>query len=206
MSVFSDLYDAHLTISGHPIAWREILGNAFGLASAVGGMRRKVWAWPVGIIGNVLLFTVFFFTATSNDHPNPLLGQAGRQVFFIIVSVYGWWKWRQNQRSGAGAPAVVPRWATPRERAAYLGVAAVGRRRLLLRLHRDHRRLPGRVVVLPGRRVDLRRLDGGDLRDGPRLGRLLAVLDRGRPGRRAAAAARRTSTRRPSCTASTGSS
>jgi nicotinamide mononucleotide transporter len=126
MSVFSDLYDAHLTISGHPIAWREILGNGFGLASAVGGMRRKVWAWPVGIIGNILLFTVFFFTATSNDHPNPLLGQAGRQVFFIIVSVYGWMKWRQNERSGTGAPAVVPRWATPRERAAYLGAAAVG--------------------------------------------------------------------------------
>jgi nicotinamide mononucleotide transporter len=35
-------------------------------------------------------------------------------------------KWRQNERSGTGAPAVVPRWATPRERAAYLGVAAVG--------------------------------------------------------------------------------
>jgi nicotinamide mononucleotide transporter len=29
------------------------------MASAVGGMHRKVWAWPVGIVGNVLLFTVF---------------------------------------------------------------------------------------------------------------------------------------------------
>ena len=31
------------------ILWREIIGNLFGLASAVGGMRRRVWAWPVGI-------------------------------------------------------------------------------------------------------------------------------------------------------------
>ena len=53
MSVFTTLYDAHLTISGHDITWREIIGNAFGLASAVGGMRRRVWAWPVGIVGNV---------------------------------------------------------------------------------------------------------------------------------------------------------
>ena len=127
MSVFTDLYEAHLTIGGHDITWREILGNAFGLASAVGGMRRKVWAWPVGIIGNVLLFTVFLFTATESDHGgSPLYGQAARQVFFVIVSVYGWWRWSTNQRSGAGAPAVVPRWATGRERVAYLAAAAVG--------------------------------------------------------------------------------
>jgi nicotinamide mononucleotide transporter len=126
MSVITDLYDAHLTIAGHDITWREILGNAFGLASAVGGMRRRVWAWPVGIVGNALLFTVFFFTATTTDHPNPLYGQAGRQVFFIVVSVYGWVRWRQNRRRGNGAPAVVPRWATGRERAVYLSAAAVG--------------------------------------------------------------------------------
>ena len=53
------LFDATVTIAGHEILWREIVGNLFGLASAVGGLRRKVWAWPVGIVGNVLLFTVF---------------------------------------------------------------------------------------------------------------------------------------------------
>jgi nicotinamide mononucleotide transporter len=121
-STIDTLYNAHLTISGHDITWREIVGNLFGLASAVGGMRRKVWAWPVGIVGNALLFTVFFFTATTNDHPNPLLGQAGRQVFFIVVSVYGWRRWRANQRAGTGAPAVRPRWASAAERTTY-GVA-----------------------------------------------------------------------------------
>ena len=190
MSVFTDLYEAHLTIGGHDITWREILGNAFGLASAVGGMRRQVWAWPVGIIGNVLLFTVFLFTATEGDHGgSPLLGQAGRQVFFIVVSVYGWWRWSQNQRSGDGAPAVV---AALGDGAGAGGLPRASARRcrgLLRRLPRDRCRLPGGVVVLPGRRVDLRRLDRRDLRDGPRLGGLLAVLDRRRPGRRAAAAA-----------------
>ena len=128
MSVFQDLYDAHLTIAGHAITWREILGNAFGLASAVGGMRRRVWAWPVGIVGNVLLFTVFFFTAAQADHGGqPLYGQAGRQIFFIVVSIYGWTRWRQTQRAGgAGAPAVVPRWATARERTTFLVVGGVG--------------------------------------------------------------------------------
>jgi nicotinamide mononucleotide transporter len=130
MSLFQTLYDAHLTISGHDITWREIVGNGFGLTSAIGGMRRRVWAWPVGIVGNVLLFTVFFFTAASSDYAGgPLYGQAGRQIFFIVVSIYGWWRWARNRRTGgggSGGAAVVPRWATGRERAAYLVVALAG--------------------------------------------------------------------------------
>jgi nicotinamide mononucleotide transporter len=123
MSVFTTLYEAHLTISGHDITWREIVGNAFGLASAVGGMRRRVWAWPVGIVGNVLLFTVFLFTGTSTDHAGPLYGQAARQVFFVLVSIYGYWRWQENRRNGSGGPAVVPRWATGAERLAYVAAA-----------------------------------------------------------------------------------
>jgi nicotinamide mononucleotide transporter len=127
MSLFSSLYDAHLTISGHAITWREIVGNAFGLASAVGGMRRRIWAWPVGIVGNVLLFTVFLGTAvgSSGEQHATLLGQSGRQVFFIATSVYGWWRWRENRRGRVDAVAVVPRWATPAERVPLLlGAAA----------------------------------------------------------------------------------
>ena len=124
MSLFTSAYDAHLTIRSHQITWREIIGNVFGFASAIGGLRRRVWAWPVGIVGNVLLFTVFIGTAFSGN-TQPLLGQAGRQVFFILVSVYGWNRWRQNRHADVAAPAVRPRWATARERAVYIGSALV---------------------------------------------------------------------------------
>jgi nicotinamide mononucleotide transporter len=127
VSVFQTMYDAHLSVSGHDITWREIVGNAFGFASAIGGLRRKVWAWPVGIVGNVLLFTVFIGTAVVGGQNIPLLGQAGRQVFFVAVSLYGWQRWQQNRRrtTDTEAPAVQPRWASARERAAYLAVGAV---------------------------------------------------------------------------------
>ncbi|MDX6302124.1 MAG: nicotinamide mononucleotide transporter [Nocardioidaceae bacterium] len=130
MSLAATLYDAHLTIAGHPITWREILGNGFGFASAVGGLRRRVWAWPVGIVGNVLLFTVFIAATTTAAAQAPLYGQAGRQVFFVITSMYGWYRWNEVRRArGAGSdrPAVTPRWATASERTGYLvgGVAAV---------------------------------------------------------------------------------
>ena len=130
MSLFQELYDAHLTIGGHELLWREIVGNVFGLASALLGMRRRVSAWPVGIIGNVLLFTVFIGGALGGPFDEAgkadLWGQAGRQVFFVIVSVYGWHRWHENRKRGgqATAPAVSPRWANARERTGYFCAAA----------------------------------------------------------------------------------
>lgn len=124
--IVSDFFYAELTVLGHPIAWREVVGNLFGFGSAILGMRRTVWAWPVGIIGNALLFTVFMGVWFANPQEHSLFGQAARQVFFIATSVYGWWRWRQSRRIRVkGAPAITPRWATRTERLVYL-VAAAG--------------------------------------------------------------------------------
>jgi nicotinamide mononucleotide transporter len=120
------LYEAEIEIGSSHILWREIIGNLIGLASAIGGMRRRVWAWPVGIVGNIMLFTVFLGVAFDNPNGVTLYGQAGRQVFFIGVSLWGWQRWRATRRSGvAGDKAVVPRWATTAERWALICVAAV---------------------------------------------------------------------------------
>ncbi len=127
MSWFEQVFAAHLTIGGHDITYREVVGNIFGLASAIGGLRRKIWAWPVGIVGNVLLFTVFLGVAFGNPQGATLYGQAGRQIFFIAASVYGWFRWQQTKHQpGSGGAAVLPRWATPRERLAYLVTALAG--------------------------------------------------------------------------------
>ncbi|TFC93214.1 nicotinamide riboside transporter PnuC [Cryobacterium sinapicolor] len=109
------LFDAQLQIGTQTILWREIIGNVFGILSAVGGMRRKVWAWPVGIVGNVLLFTVFLGAVFGTPNPVNLLGQAGRQIMFIIVSVFGWIQW-SNHRRGLTQNAVAPHWAGARAR------------------------------------------------------------------------------------------
>jgi nicotinamide mononucleotide transporter len=80
MNPIEGLFDAGLVIADPTILWREVIGTVFGMASAVGGMHRKVWAWPVGIVGNVLLFTVFLGAVFGATNPVNLLGQAGRQV------------------------------------------------------------------------------------------------------------------------------
>ena len=125
MSAINWLYTAQWHVDGHAIYYREIFGNLFGLASAVGGMRRRVWAWPVGIVGNVMLFTVFLGSWTSHSHQAPLIGQAGRQVFFVITSIYGWHRWADARRASTDAPAVTPRWATGDERRKLLLAAVI---------------------------------------------------------------------------------
>lgn len=129
IDLLKTLFEAKIDIGGYPLLWREIIGNLFGFASAIGGLRRRVWAWPVGIIGNVILFTVFFGMAFqfAPDDRHPLFGQAFRQVFFVITSVYGWWRWNQTRQGRApDAPAITPRWASVKERLGYLGVWLVG--------------------------------------------------------------------------------
>ena len=109
---------------GQTLLIREVIGNAFGLASALGGMRRKVWAWPVGIVGNLLLLTVFLASILDPAHSLPaLLGQAGRQIMFIAVAIYGWIRWRRAADEGG---QVTPRWASNATRVGLVVVLIVG--------------------------------------------------------------------------------
>ncbi|MCY7394915.1 MAG: nicotinamide mononucleotide transporter family protein [Nocardioides sp.] len=114
-----------IPVGGGSLSVREVIGNLFGLGSALLGMRRLVWAWPVGLVGNVLLFTVFVSGELGDVATEPLWGQAGRQVMFVAVSLYGWWRW-QGSRGSSGGGAVTPHWAGRTERLQLLVVAAVG--------------------------------------------------------------------------------
>jgi len=109
---------------GQSLLVREVVGNVFGLASALGGMRRRVWAWPVGIVGNLLLLTVFLGSILSPEQSLPhLLGQAGRQIMFIAVAIYGWIRWRQ---AASGTGQVTPRWAPTGARIGLVLVLVIG--------------------------------------------------------------------------------
>ncbi|ROR80658.1 nicotinamide mononucleotide transporter [Plantibacter flavus] len=129
MGILLWLFDATFRIGDQVVLWREVVGNLFGLASALGGMRRRAWAWPVGIIGNALLLTVFLGAVFHTPNPTNLLGQAGRQLMFIVVSVYGWVQWRRVERVEVttGPVAVIrPRWAGWRVRLVLVGLLLGG--------------------------------------------------------------------------------
>jgi len=128
VSLLEWLVHGTIPVAGGTLSVPEVVGNAFGLASAILGMRRGVWAWPAGLVGNVLLFVVFASGELSGVVAEPLWGQAGRQVFFAAVAVYGWWRWRALGRDGGASDgrAIAPRWATGAERLQLLVLAVVG--------------------------------------------------------------------------------
>ncbi len=128
MTLIEWLLNGQLHVGGGTLSVREVVGNLFGLASAVLGMRRVVWAWPVGLVGNLLLFTVFVSGELSGVTTEPLWGQAGRQLFFIAVALYGWVRWTRLRAAGGSADgrAITPRWATPRERLMLVLLGIVG--------------------------------------------------------------------------------
>lgn len=136
MDFLVQLLDAKIQFGDTFILWREVIGNLFGLASAYGGMKRAVWAWPIGIMGNVFLFTVFLGNVFNTPQAVDLYGQAGRQIMFIMVSIYGWYRWSQSKRNEPteidpsrsivtepheNTAAIQPRWATRNERLGLIG-------------------------------------------------------------------------------------
>ena len=129
-NVFQQAIDAAIPIGPYQLHWIELIAVLIGVASAWFGMKRRVWAWPVGIIANIMLFFVYLGALFGADERIPLFGQAGRQVFFILTSIYGWWRWTQVRRlNHAGdltGAAITPRWATGRERTAVVAFWLVG--------------------------------------------------------------------------------
>ncbi len=119
MSLIKWLFESTLHFGSKSIPLREIIGGVLGLTSAILGMRRKVAAWPVGIIGDALLFTVFLGAVFAYaDQPSAnFYGQASRNLLLIVVSVYGWIRWAHHRRAnGSEQPAVNPRWTTTAEK------------------------------------------------------------------------------------------
>ncbi len=129
-NVFQQLIDAAIPIGPYQLHWIELIAVLIGVGSAWFGMKRRVWAWPVGIVANVMLFFVYLGALFGADERIPLFGQAGRQVFFILTSIYGWWRWSRVRRTShagdSSGAAITPRWATANERTAVIALWLVG--------------------------------------------------------------------------------
>ena len=96
------------------MAWLPLNGFelAAALLSGIGvflSVRQVVWNWPFGIV-SVLMYAWIFFHAR-------LYADAGLQLFYATISVYGWWHWVVGGRraaAGTALPAVLPVTRLPR--------------------------------------------------------------------------------------------
>lgn len=80
-----DFFLNPITFLGSQTSWLEIFAILFTLASVFLTNLRKKSLYPIGIVGTILFFFVFWSAK--------LYASAGLQVYFTLVQLYGWWFW-----------------------------------------------------------------------------------------------------------------
>ena len=65
----------------------------FGLVSVFLSTRENIWSWPTAIV-NVGLYSVLFFR-------EKLYADMGLQVIYLLLSLYGWYKWLYGGENGS---------------------------------------------------------------------------------------------------------
>lgn len=80
-----------ITLWGYPLSLLEAL--AFGLALACVWLEvlEIHWAWPLAILSSLLYGWLF--------QAHRLYGEAGLQLFFVLLSIWGWWQWLHGRRA-----------------------------------------------------------------------------------------------------------
>ena len=63
----------------------EIAGFALALVMVVCSIKELHWSWPLAIASSILYFFVF--------RDSRLYGEAGLQVVFATLALWGWWQW-----------------------------------------------------------------------------------------------------------------
>ncbi|HWH83523.1 MAG TPA: nicotinamide riboside transporter PnuC [Burkholderiaceae bacterium] len=78
---------------GAPVSVLEIVAFVLAVAMVVFNMRVNPLGWPLAIVSSLLYFSLFWSSR--------LYGDAGLQIFFAVVALWGWWQWlRGTQADG----------------------------------------------------------------------------------------------------------
>jgi nicotinamide mononucleotide transporter len=56
-------------------------------------LRQHIANWPVGIVNVLLLMVVFWYSGLYAD--------AGLQILYVLLGVYGWWQWARHPAGSA---------------------------------------------------------------------------------------------------------
>ncbi|WP_373709628.1 nicotinamide riboside transporter PnuC [Kaistella sp.] len=90
---FFDIKNIAFEIIGYPISYVELIGTLFGLLSVYFASRANILTWTTGIINELFLFILFFQVHLYAD--------MFLQVFFFLVTLYGWYNWKQKPQQNS---------------------------------------------------------------------------------------------------------
>jgi len=76
----------------------EVLAFILSVATVALNIRQNHWAWLFAIVSSAAYGVVFFNTR--------LYGDAGLQLVFIVVSVWGWYSWLHGDADAKGTKSL----------------------------------------------------------------------------------------------------
>jgi nicotinamide mononucleotide transporter len=79
---------------GAAVTWLEIAAFALALGCVALSVLEVHWAWGLAIVSSLLYGWLF--------EASRLYGEAGLQLFFVAVAVWGWWQWLRGRRAAGG--------------------------------------------------------------------------------------------------------
>lgn len=80
----------------------QFVGVSFGVAEVLLARSNKIWLYPAGIISTVI--------ATYTLFQAHLFAESALNIYYLIMTVYGWWNWDKKK----GGAAIVS-YATAKE-------------------------------------------------------------------------------------------
>lgn len=89
------LFAPAFTLWGAPATWLELIAVVLALVMVALNMRVNPLAWPLAIASSLLYFLLFW--------DSRLYGEAGLQVFFVAVAMWGWWQWLRGTMDDGSA-------------------------------------------------------------------------------------------------------
>ena len=84
------------------MGWLQWLAFIFGIAYVILAAKENPWCWPVGLISVAIAFFVYA------DPEVKLYSDALLQIFYAIMSIYGWWTWTSHSSNSAEEPIESP--------------------------------------------------------------------------------------------------
>ena len=69
----------------------EVIGATLGLIFLFLEIKENVWLWPVGLLSSAFYVAIFFSAKFYAD--------MGLQVYYVLISIYGWYKWWRGSDS-----------------------------------------------------------------------------------------------------------
>jgi len=87
---FFSIKSVFFTLANYPVSYIEFTGSLAGVAAVWLATRSNILTWPLGLINIILFFLIFWQVSLYSD--------VFLQVYFFIISIYGWINWSREQK------------------------------------------------------------------------------------------------------------